>query len=261
MAFDLDIVRRLIHDQSDGLADRLDQLSDADWRRPSPCADWTVADVVAHLSSGAGVQLRALRRGLEGDTSPVFKDPAEREALTHAKLSLPESQRAGDYRQELDRLQAFFATLTEPDLAETAWHQSGVHPLRWFLLQRLGETTMHRGDVHGALGDDFEYPADVAALLLPEYVARLPRLLVPDGAVPALIRFGDAGFVRVSAEGVSYVAESSDTPTLLLDGDPATLLRVAVGRLHPQDAVVAGRLPASGDTSFLARWREVFRTL
>ena len=258
MAFDLDTVSHLIRDQSDGLADRLDQLSDADWRLPSPCADWTVADVVAHLSSGAGVQFRALQRGLEGDTSPIFRDPAERTALTAAKLGLPESRRAADYRRELDELQSFFTTLGESDLARTAWHQSGVHPLRWFLLQRLGETTMHRGDVHGALGDDFEYPADVASLLLPEYVARLPRLLVPDGAVPALIRFGDAGFVRVGPERAAYLPETPVRPTLTLEAGSPTLLRIAVGRLHPQDA--AG-LQATGDTTLLAKWREVFRTL
>ena len=256
--FERDAVRQLIREQSDGLAARLDQLADADWRRATPCPGWEIAHVVAHLSSGAGVQIQTLQRGLAGNTSPLYTDPAERAKLTEAKLSMPESRRAADYRREMEALHAFFAGLTDEDMACSGWHQSGVHPLPWFFIQRLGETTMHRGDVHAALGDAFEYPEDVAARLLPLYVARLPRMALD--ATPALIRFGDAGLVRLGA-APEYLEASGEAPSLSLDGDAATLLRVVVGRLHPRDALEASRLRAEGDASLLPRWRELFRTL
>lgn len=257
-SFDRDAVRRLIRNQSDGLASRLDRLADAEWHTPTPCPGWAVADVVAHLSSGADVQLQALQRGLAGDTSPLYSDPAERAALTQSKLNLPESQRAADYRREMERLLQLFSGLTDGDMTRSAWHQSGVHPLPWFLVQRLGETTMHRGDVYAALGDTFEYPEEVASLLLPVYVARLPRLSLDNS--PALIRFGSAGFVRLGQEPV-YLAQSGERPDLSLDGDAATLQRIVVGRLHPQEAVESGWVRAAGRTSLLPRWRELFRTL
>lgn len=256
--FDRDGVRRLIREQSDGLAARLDQLADADWHRATPCPGWEIAHVVAHLSSGAGVQIQTLQRGIAGDTSPLYRDPAERAKLTDAKLAMPESQRAADYRREMAALHDFFAGLTETDMACSAWHQSGVHPLPWFYIQRLGETTMHRGDVHAALGDAFEYPEDVAAQLLPLYVARLPRMALD--ATPALIRFGSAGSVRLGG-APEYLESSPEAPSLSLEGDAATLLRVVVGRLQPREALEAGRLRAEGDASLLPRWRELFRTL
>jgi uncharacterized protein (TIGR03083 family) len=255
LEFDRDAVRRLVRQQCDGLAARLDQLSPEQWHTASTCPGWEVADVVAHLSSGADVQLRSLRRGLDGETSPVFSDPAERQALSQAKLDMPEAERAADYRRELGRLLDFMDGLSEGQMAKTAWHQSGVYPLPWFLLQRLGEITMHRGDILEGLGDTFDYPEEVAALLVPIYAARLPRLVVAKELPPALIRFGSFGFVRLGADGASYDTQATDTPTLNLDGSAAALLRVAVGRLHPRE------VHAGGDTNLLDRWREIFRTL
>lgn len=262
MAFDRAAALRMLREQSDGLADRLAQLAEADWHRPSLCPGWTVGDIVAHLASGAGVQIRTLQNGLAGNTSPTYKDQAERDALTDAKLSLPESARAPDFRQEMDHLIDFLATLSDADMNASGWHQSGVHPLPWFYIQRLGEVTMHRGDVHAALGDSFEYPEDVAATLLPLYVARLPRMLQRDaaGSLRAVVGFGAAGAVRVAPEGPEYTAEAADA-SVNLSADSATLLRVVVGRMHPQEVLTAGRLQASGDTGLLARWRELFRTL
>jgi uncharacterized protein (TIGR03083 family) len=263
MDFDLDRTRRLIHQQSDGLADRLDQLSEADWPRPTPCPEWTVADIVAHLSSGAQVQLRSLQRGLQGDNSPLFKDMSEREALTKAKLLLPVAARAADYRDEAAALLGFIDTLLPADMEKTAWHQSGVHPLSWFMVQRLGETTMHRGDIQEALGDEFEYPPDVAEVLLPDYIARLPRLFQPQtaGGVRALIAFGRSGAVRIRAGAAEFVPDAGEYQTLTLRADPPGMLRIVTGRLHPKDALASGRLYASGDVALLDRWRELFRTL
>jgi len=214
------------------------------------------------LSSGAQVQLRALKRGLKGDVSPVFTSPAERAALTEAKLSLPEPARAADYRQETDRLLSCMDALTEADMAMSAWHQSGVHPLPWFLVQRLGETTMHRGDIHEGLDESFEYPDDVAEVLLPDYVARLPRMLDRDraGELRAVISFGAAGGIRIAPGTADYVP-SAEQPNVVLDAPAAALLRVATGRLHPQDGVASGRVRAFGDTVLLTRWRDLFRTL
>ncbi|GEM_PF-2744829 len=263
MDFELDRTRRLIHQQSDGLAERLDQLSEADWARPTPCPEWTVADIVAHLSSGAQVQLRSLQRGLQGDDSPLFKDMSEREALTNAKLLLPVAARAADYRDEAAALLGFIDTLSPADMDKTAWHQSGVHPLSWFMVQRLGETTMHRGDIHEALGDEFDYPAEVAEALLPMYIARLPRMYQPQtaGDVRALIAFGRYGAVRIRAGAAEFVPDAGSYETLTLRADPAGLQRIVVGRLHPRDALASGRLYATGDLSLLDRWRELFRTL
>ena len=143
-------LRPLIHRESDRLAARLDRTSEADWQRPTPCTEWQVADIVAHLASGAGVQVLSFQRGLQGETAQPFKDQAERDALTRAKLGLPAASKAADYRREMNRLLDLMDSFTASDLAKKAWHRTGPQPIGWFMSQRLGEVTLHSGDIHTA---------------------------------------------------------------------------------------------------------------
>ncbi|MEV4619426.1 maleylpyruvate isomerase family mycothiol-dependent enzyme [Asanoa sp. NPDC049573] len=62
---DRDELWRVIDDQRRTLTDQLDSLTDAEWRRPSLCAGWTVRDVTAHLTFqhiGVGTVLRGVVR-------------------------------------------------------------------------------------------------------------------------------------------------------------------------------------------------------
>lgn len=265
MSLDPLSLRPLIHQQSDRLADRLDRMSDADWQRPTPCTEWQVADILAHLASGADVQVLSFQRGLQGHTEQPFKDQAERDALTKAKRDLPARTKAADYRREMNRLLDFIDSLTPADLDKTAWHRTGPQPLAWFMSQRLGEITLHSADIHIALDGSFRIPSDVAQALAPAYLARLPRLIKSDAPrdVQALIAFGNAGALRIADAAASFSADGAGTekPTLVVDADPATLLLLATGRVHPKDALAKGELEATGDTTPIERWRDLFRTL
>ncbi len=44
-----------IHSERAGLTEDLQSLDDDGWTTPSPCAGWTVEDVVAHLTGGARI--------------------------------------------------------------------------------------------------------------------------------------------------------------------------------------------------------------
>ena len=41
----------VIHSERKALADELAQLSGAQWSTPSLCTDWTVRDVLAHMTA------------------------------------------------------------------------------------------------------------------------------------------------------------------------------------------------------------------
>ncbi|HLG70274.1 MAG TPA: maleylpyruvate isomerase family mycothiol-dependent enzyme [Chloroflexota bacterium] len=265
MAFDHRQVLSLIRQQADALCDCLDGLAEPDWEKPTACTEWNVADVVAHLSSGATVQRRALDRGLQGDTSPLWTDPAERLALSRAKRDIPAAEKAADYRQGMAELLPLFERLQPEDLdRKSAWHQSGVHPIRWFFTQRLGETTFHARDIHIGLGRPAGIPEDVARVLLPAYLDRLKRLFQPGqpGDLRASIAFGGAGRIDVADGAGEYLPDGSSAGAdLSLQGSAETLVLIATGRLEPKEAVAAGQLRAQGDTGLIERWREIFRPL
>jgi uncharacterized protein (TIGR03083 family) len=79
---DTDLVWRVIDDERSRLADLMDNLSDAEWRRPSLCTAWTVREVAAHLTLAQTRPLSALgsliRAG--GSFDRMIRDTATRQA-------------------------------------------------------------------------------------------------------------------------------------------------------------------------------------
>lgn len=79
---DEDAVWRVIDDERSRLADLMDGLSEAEWRTPSLCADWTVREVAAHLTlahTGAlSATISLVRAG--GSFNRMIRDTAIRQA-------------------------------------------------------------------------------------------------------------------------------------------------------------------------------------
>src|SRR5262249_28219711 len=234
------------------------------WARPTACPEWSVADLIAHLSSGIVVQRRAIENGLRGDTSPAYRDSAERAALTESKQNLPPHKKASDFRDEMHALLALFDGLTPAELDKPAWHAAGAKPIRWFLLQRLGETMIHRGDVLEGLHEAFDYPPDASQLLVSSYLARLPRLLYRGncGGLHETIVFRGVGTLTILEGNADYQdAADAASADLVLEARRSVLLRISTGRLHPMDAVKQQLLAVRGDTGLIANWHEIFRPL
>lgn len=263
-SLDLRQVLALIRRQADGLADRLELLSDGDWTWPTACPGWSITDLVAHLSSGIVVQRRAIEKGLRGDTSPAYRDAAERASWTASKQDLPPPRKASDFRDEMQALLALFEGLTAADLDKPTWHAVGPQPIRWFLLQRLGETMLHRGDVLDGLHEAFDYPPEESRLLVSSYLGRLPRLLHREGCrgLRATIVFRGVGTLMILDGNADYQDTVEAAPAdLVLEARPSVLLRISTGRLYPKEAVNRQLLEVSGRTGLIARWHELFRPL
>ena len=251
------------------LTARLDGIAEADWQRPTACAEWRVADVVAHIATGATFQVETLSRGLAGDTSPLFADPAARAAQVEERRGRPGTLVLAEFRNNMDALLALFDRLTPADLERPAWHISGIHPILWFVEQRLGELAIHRLDVQQALGDDHHIAPAVGDMLVDGYFDRLPRLLdaraAGDLQATVDLRVGGSQPQRRAlriANGRAALSDATgNTPDLVIEGDAVTYLLVATGRLHPRQARDTGRLRISGDEALVERWRELFRTL
>ncbi|MDG4825538.1 maleylpyruvate isomerase family mycothiol-dependent enzyme [Asanoa sp. WMMD1127] len=79
---DRDELWRVVDDQREALTAQLEDLTDEEWRRPSLCAQWSVRDVVAHLTLqhvGVGEALAGVVRA-RGNVANAIRDAARAKA-------------------------------------------------------------------------------------------------------------------------------------------------------------------------------------
>jgi len=126
----------VIHTERKALAADLQALDAADWATPSLCEDWTVHDVLAHLTSTATL------------TSPAFFG-----GLVTAWFSSERAQRNGiaahlgaTAADTLTGFEAVLTSVTHPPGPADAW---------------LGETIVHSEDIRRPLGIAYVYPPAV----------------------------------------------------------------------------------------------------
>jgi uncharacterized protein (TIGR03083 family) len=103
---DRDAILRAVEAERRDLADLLDRLAPADWDVESLCADWTVRDVVAHLTLVTRLSKPAAVLGVlraRGDIHKMIGDAARRRAaeFTPAELVAQLRATAGSARRPL----------------------------------------------------------------------------------------------------------------------------------------------------------------
>jgi uncharacterized protein (TIGR03083 family) len=103
---DRDAILRAVEAERRDLADLLDRLAPADWDAESLCANWTVRDVVAHLTLVTRLSKPAAVLGVlraRGDIHKMIGDAARRRAaeFTPAELVAQLRATAGSARRPL----------------------------------------------------------------------------------------------------------------------------------------------------------------
>jgi uncharacterized protein (TIGR03083 family) len=117
------------------LADDLESLDQDQWEQTSLCTQWTVWDVVAHMTATAKI------------TPPVFfgKMLASGFSLTTLQGRDIAVERGGSPADALARFEAVESSRKHPPGPLESW---------------LGETIVHAEDIRRTLGIRHEYPAD-----------------------------------------------------------------------------------------------------
>ncbi len=227
-------------------------------RRPSYCSDWTIAQVLSHLGSGAEIGLMTLP-GMAGEAEPV--GPEAFPPVWDRWNAKSPDQQAADGLVADEQLVHALEQLSDAELAKIRFPFIGMDLDAAGLIRlRLSEHAMHTWDV--------AVNADPAATLTPEAVRLLidnvpefiaPRLGKPQGEQfrTRIITTGpDRDFLLTVTDSVRM----TDWP----GGDPAgasevrmpaeALLRLSYGRLDP------GHTPAgvTADPADLDRLRRVF---
>ena len=122
----------VIHTERKALAADLQALGADDWAAPSLCEEWTVRDVLAHLTSTATMTSPAYFGGLV--TAGFSSEKAQRNGIA-AHLS-------GSPADTLTKFEAVLTSVTHPPGPAGAW---------------LSETIVHCEDIRRPLGITYVY--------------------------------------------------------------------------------------------------------
>jgi uncharacterized protein (TIGR03083 family) len=212
-------------------------IPELDLSAPSGASDWTVAQVVSHLGSGAEIGLAPIATAAGATVSA----PDNQAVWARWDSSTPVEQAAG-YVEHAGR---WLSTASEvsPDATVDLGFLPEPVPLIVALAMRLNEVANHGWDVRVAMDPNAEVMDESAAVLLELFAGPLSFLLgfaaKPD-QVSEPVRLEVPGGGVVVDSGVSVVPSLSDA-TATLSGPAGAPIRLLSGRLR-DGATVSGNV-------------------
>lgn len=258
-------VIHLVPSQAFHLQDFLAGLSKADWSRPSACAGWTVADVVAHLTQGAQAWRESILRAVAGDAQPPpgqrALHPGERGSEVTAQGAIAFRQGIGQeellqaFADSYSRLHQVLLNLKPDDWDKPCFHRRGIMPMHEYVAIRLQELAIHGWDIRSAFDESADLPEDP----LPVLVSLVPRWLSntfsADPGLPAPIRYRFDISSPVPVQQDVLVSQDSFRiePGADLGADvtfrcnTGNCLLLIYGRLDLDKTVANGRLEVGGN--------------
>ncbi|MET0495890.1 MAG: maleylpyruvate isomerase family mycothiol-dependent enzyme, partial [Actinoplanes sp.] len=201
-------------------------------------SEWTVADVLSHLGSGAEIGLAGFRAAL-GEAEPPGPDFNQSVWDRWNALS-PQEQAAGWIESDNALVAAFEAVPEErhEDLKVDVGFLPEPLPFASFLAMRLNEVVQHGWDVRAGLDPAaaLDGPtAELLALHLSEGVSFLFGFIgKPDAAgEPAVLEIDGTPYRIVVDEQVRLTSEAAPA-TATFAGPLESVMRLVAGRLTPK---------------------------
>lgn len=230
-------------------------------RAQSYCRDWTNAQVLSHLGSGAEIALLTLPGAL-GESDPVGRE-AFGPVWDKWNAKGPDQQAADALVSDEKHVQTLEA-LTGEQLAAIDMDFFGMMRLDAIgvVRMRLGEHVLHTWDLAVMADPTATVPADAVELL----IDNVPRFLAPRLGKPLPEPFSaritttdpDRDYLLTSGESVTmenWPGESADGPDVPHVTMPAeALLRLSYGRLDPEHTPSS----VSADPATLDKLRAIF---
>jgi uncharacterized protein (TIGR03083 family) len=227
-------VLRATHDD---LAALVPGLTDEQLTGPSGASEWTVAQVLSHLGSGAEIGLATLQTAL---TAGPAAGPDFNQSVWDRWNAMSPREQATNYLDHDARLVAAFEGLTA-EQRSTGQVDLGFLPeplaLASFAGMRLNEAAQHSWDVRVAFDAAAAIPADAAAVLaehlagglsfLPGFIGKADAL-----AAPVVVDVDGSGYGLVVTDKAAVVADPAD-PTATFTGPLEAAIRLVGGRLRP----------------------------
>lgn len=263
---DLTTIPGLIGAWESGLlavADLCDGLDDRQWGAATPCAGWTVGDVVAHL-----IDVEDLVGG-----EPRPEHEPDWAALPHAVGPMGKANEIGvDLRRgrpRTDVLAELRAVIVRrrAQLEETP-HDEQVASvfgtsmsLERVVRMRTFDIWVHEQDIRSAIGSDGAWDSPSARVALAQMTRALPyvwgrTVKAPEGSVLRLIVTGPgleaAEAVVIDADGRGAPTSTDEPPTVELIASWPTVMRLMCGRANGADDI-RERITLTGDPDLALR--------
>lgn len=244
------------HDVVGGLAST---FSDAQLSAPSGASEWTTAQVLSHLGSGAEIGLAGLQVAL-GQREALEED-FNQSVWNRWDAMSPADQRAGYLVHDNALVEAFEALTPEQHASLTVPVAYLPTPLSVATIAgfRLSEAAHHSWDVRVAVDPDAELLESSTAVFAEQMSTDLGFLLGFLGKAdridrPVSVALGETGYSIVIADTVSLGSAAEGT-TATFSGSLAAGLRLITGRLKP--AHTPADVTVTGNVT-LDELREVF---
>jgi uncharacterized protein (TIGR03083 family) len=211
----------------DRLATLVSGLTPEQIRQQAYPSEWTVADVLSHLGSGAVITRKRFEGDADLDPQPIWDEWNAKD---------PDAQAAGLLEADA-ALQTRLAALT-PDEVGTLRFALGPMELDapTFLGMRLNEHVVHTWDIAVTFDDAATIPSDEAELMVDALTMITNFAGKPTGTERTLtvttVAPEGSFEIALRADGVALSPEPPvDVPDLELPGD--ALIRLVYGRLDP----------------------------
>lgn len=245
----------------DRLAELVGPMAPEQVRAQSYCTEWSIAQVLSHLGSGAEIALANLPAAL-GKAEPLGRE-AFSPIWDRWNSKNPDEQAADSLTVDEEHIESL-ERLSDSELASITLTLFGLQFDATGLVRlRLGEHALHSWDIAVAVDPAARVAPDAVALL----IDNVPQFLVPRLARPPELPFRvrirttdpDRDYLLAAGEQVTMSDWPGDeaighdkVPEVTMPGE--ALLRLSYGRLDPMHT------PASviGDPADLDRLRAVF---
>jgi len=229
---------RASHDRLVGIVGSLD--SD-DLRKQSYAKEWSIADVLSHLGSGAEIFELAVNAGLGGE--PPGQEANQR--IWDAWNAKSPEEQAADSIAANGSLVTRIESLTPDQLDAFRVTMFGgmVMDISGLLRLRLGEHAVHTWDVAVAVDPAARVSPD-AVDLLADGLPQLMQWVGKKAAEPKVIAVtttGPEGSYTLDTGGVTLTPVAPDAPDAALELTSEALLRLVYGRAD-ESAVASGEL-------------------
>ncbi len=237
---------RAVRASHDRLGAIVASLDSAGLRKQSYDTDWSIAQVLSHLGSGAEIFQLNLHAGLTGGAMPTQEDYR---AIWDVWNERSPDDQAAESIDANESLVTRIESLSPEEIAAFRVPMFGMTmDLAGLLRLRLSEHAVHTWDVAVALDPAARVSQDAVELLLPGLPQLMPWLgkKAADPAVIAVTTTDPAGTYTLDTGGVTLTPGAGDDPAAgSLDLTAEALLRLIYGRLD-ESVLAPGEVRASG---------------